>query len=223
MKLFGVSLSPYYERNMILLSLKGAVDKVEAGGVPEGGIRSPAHLAVNPLGHIPYLETDDGAILPEGQIIAEYLDAKFDGPAMVSDDPDKAAHEKLIARIVDVHVFRALWPLLMATAWGRIDEKAVEESKVSLPIALDSLDHFMSDSLRASGDDWSVADCAMIPLMFSANLCCDKYGISVLGDRPKLNAWWNNAKDSDVVVESHARMQASLEAIMAMMAKQAKA
>ncbi len=90
MKLCGMHLSPYYERAYLVLEIKSAVDKVELAGMP-GAFGSDELLAESPLGKIPYLLLDDGSCLPEGQVIAEYFNAIFDGPNLEHEHPANAA------------------------------------------------------------------------------------------------------------------------------------
>lgn len=215
MKLYGVHLSPYFERAYLVLEHKNALDKVEMAGLPTGGIKSKHHLEVNPAGQIPYLIKDDGTTLPEGQLIAEYFDTMFDGPALISNDNDAATQEKLICRLVDFHMFNAMRPCLQSSVWGRHDEEAVKEAvEVLIPRALDVMENYLSDSLRAAGDDWTMADFALIPAMFHFTTFLPEFGIDGLGDRPKLNAWWENTRDHEIVERSHGRMLQVLEYVM---------
>ena len=166
MQLCGVSLSPFYERVLMVVETKGAMDKVEQPGVP-GGFKSDQHLEDNPLGLIPYLIKNDGSVLPECQVIAEYLDKVLDGPAMMPEDPDEAANVQLICRLVDLYVVKSTWPMLRALVFNNRDEEAIEQTiKVDWPAAMDSLEHYMPGTKFAAADHLTIADFALIPLMF---------------------------------------------------------
>ncbi len=73
MKLYQSFLSNYATKNRIAIYDKGlTVEFVD----PPGGLHSPEYQKINPLDKIPCLEVD-GVIIPESEIIAEYLEEKF--------------------------------------------------------------------------------------------------------------------------------------------------
>lgn len=213
MQLCGVSLSPFYERALMVVEAKGAMDKIEQPGVP-GGFKSDQHLADNPLGLIPYLIKDDGRVLPECQVIAEYLDRVLDGPASMPADAEGAADVQLVCRIVDLYVVKSTWPMLRALVFNQRDEEAINKAvNTEWPAALDMLEHFMPSAKFAAADHLTIADFALIPLMFQLQTFFVHFGIADLGDRPKLRAWWDNIKGLDIVKDSHYRMGLSFEMI----------
>ena len=213
MQLCGVSLSPFYERALMVVEAKGALDKVEQPGVP-GGFKSDQHMAHNPLGLIPYLIKDDGSVLPECQVISEYLDRVLDGPNSMPADADGVASVQLICRLVDLYVMKSVWPMLRALVFNQRDEEAIEQAvTIDWPSAMDTVEHFMPGTKFAAGDELTIADFALIPLMFQLQTFFVHFGIGDLGDRPKLTSWWNNIKDTEVVKNSHYRMALSFEMI----------
>ena len=58
---------------------------------PPGGVRSDAYRAINPLGLVPALVIEDGTVLPESDLIVEYLDERFPEPRLLPDDADRRA------------------------------------------------------------------------------------------------------------------------------------
>ena len=216
MQLCGVSLSPFYERALMVVDTKGAMDKITLEGVP-GGFKSDQHLEHNPLGLIPYLIKDDGTVLPECQIIAEYLDRVLDGPNSMPADPDDAANVQLICRLMDLYVVKSTWPMLRALVFNDRDEEAITQSiETDWPAALDILEHYMPDKKYAACDQITIADYSLIPLMWQLQTFFVHFGIMDFGNRPKLTAWWENIKDSDTVKNSNARMAQSFADIRAM-------
>jgi glutathione S-transferase len=214
MQLCGSSLSPFHERIVIGLGLKGGDSPIENAGMPHG-FKTPEHLALSPTGKIPYLVKDDGSALIEGQVILEYMDAITDGPDLMSADPATAAQQKLIARVYDLYVIRAMAPVLGALIFQQKDDAAIEKAmSEELPAALDLLDKCLEGAgTRAVGDDWSIADCVLIPMMFQLDNFMTKFGYEGFGERANLNRWWDSIKDTYTVKDSHARMLAGLQAI----------
>ncbi len=212
MQLFGVNLSPFYERVVIGLELKEASDQVEFGGLPHA-FGTPELMAASPTGKIPYFVKDDGDVLIEGQVILEYIDSVFDGVSLVPVDADAAANAKLLARIYDMYIIPAIGPMLLALIFQRRDDAAIENAlKEALPKALDLLNTCMTKvGTRAVGDDWTVADAALIPMVFQLDTLVSQFGYAGFGDRPNLTRWWNSVKDTDTAQNSHGRMMAVLK------------
>lgn len=218
MKLRGVHLSPYYERAYMVLEIKGAVGKVELAGMP-GGFGSEELLAESPLGKIPYLLLDNGECLPEGQIIAEYFNAMFDGPDLESGIPLEAAKARLVARIVDVYIAPHT-AALSRPMFGRVepDEPAIELAlSTGLPSAFDFLEKTLSGGPFAVGSALSFGDIALIPHMYFLENFLSRYDLRPLEGRPAFQTWWDSQKNTDLVVNCHARIQSSLDTVMASM------
>ena len=70
MQLYGALGSHYVARVVLYARLKG-IDLQPV--LPEGGIKSPAFLARNPLGKMPVLELD-GVCTPESAVICALLE-----------------------------------------------------------------------------------------------------------------------------------------------------
>ncbi|WP_308911972.1 glutathione S-transferase [Pseudokordiimonas caeni] len=74
MKLFVSPTSPYVRKVLIAAIELGLADKLQlvtVNTVPTK--QDPVIAAVNPLGKIPALQTDDGAVLYDSRVIVEYL------------------------------------------------------------------------------------------------------------------------------------------------------
>lgn len=216
MKLYGANLSPYYERVMMMLDHKNQMDLVTPSGVPGGAMKSPEHLAITPLGKIPFLELDCGTVLVEGQVIVEYLDQVSDGAPIVPADPLLAAKASMIARVVDVYLWTAMWSLLDHYFWKNPNPEAVEAAvQKGIPQALDMLEKIIDPKDGfAVGDTWSYADFALVPVMFQFTMIQKMVDTVGFGDRPKLTQWWDAMQKTDQMQRSHGRMQKSLEMIM---------
>jgi glutathione S-transferase len=211
MQLVGISLSPYFERAVITLDAKGALDQVELK-LPAANLGTPEAKAVNPTGKIPYLLLDDGSFLPEGQVIAEYFDDVFGGPSLMPRDPVQAAKAKLLCRTIDLYVGPHTSSLARTITRGVRDEAAIAHAlSEGLPLGIDLLESHISSDTFAVGESFSFGDVALIPHMFHFLTFLKEFNISVFEGRPKLTAWWERHKESDIVKNSHARMMASLQ------------
>lgn len=211
MKLCGVNVSPYYERVVVLLDMKGALDQIELADVP-GGFKSEEHLQLHPMGKVPFLIKDDGDSLTESQVIAEYLDYKLEGPAMVPDDLEAATQARLIARILDLYYAEAVRPMGRVAFGGEAsDEELAKARDVDIPAAFDHLEKYMGTGTRAVGDTWTIADAALISHLYWYGALMPRFGLKGFGDHPKLEAYWNNVKDTDLVKRSFERVKQSYD------------
>ncbi len=209
MKLYGVHLSPFVMRPLLVARAKGHDLALE---MPADGIKSDAYLKMSPMAKMPLL-VDGDFHLPESQVIAEYLDAALDGPPTIADDPQVAARERLLVRLADVYVV----PELGALFNGREKPEAVAPALEKLGLAMGYLEHFRTASdVFAIGDRFSIADAALIPLFFFF----DAFGrtmptAELIAVRPGLAAWWERAKASAIGARAVAEQAAGLKAMTA--------
>jgi glutathione S-transferase len=88
MKLYYSATSPFVRKCLASaheLGLRERIDLVPAAPHPVS--RDRALVAINPLGKVPTLVTDDGNVLYDSRVICEYLNALGDGHLM----PEKSA------------------------------------------------------------------------------------------------------------------------------------
>ena len=79
MRLYDLDHSPFAARVRMALYAKGLT---AATAMPPGGARSNAYRAINPLGLVPALMLDDGAVITESLVICRYLDEIGVGPSL---------------------------------------------------------------------------------------------------------------------------------------------
>ena len=99
MKLYGMNLSNFATKSRIVVYEKGAQIETVA---PPGGMKSPEYLKINPLGKIPTLDAD-GTIIPESEVINEYLEEKFPNPPLLPKSPEARAKVRLLTRFHDLY------------------------------------------------------------------------------------------------------------------------
>ncbi|MFC4347514.1 glutathione S-transferase family protein [Kordiimonas lipolytica] len=211
MQLCGHSVSPYFERVVIALDMKGALDQVELAGVP-GGFKSDEHFSLHPMGKIPFLIKDDGTSITEGQVIAEYLDRVLDGPDLTPHDFEQATQGRLIARILDLYYAEAVRPYGRLAFGGEATDAEVEKAKTQdIPAAFTYLEKYMGEGLFAVGDSWTLADAALISHLYWYGALKVRFGLEGYGRWPKLDTYWNHVKDTDIVTRSFDRVKHSYD------------
>jgi glutathione S-transferase len=88
MKLYYSATSPFVRKCLVSAHELGLRERIELlPATPHPVNRDRALVAYNPLGKVPTLVTDDGAVLYDSRVICEYLNTVGDGHLM----PEKAA------------------------------------------------------------------------------------------------------------------------------------
>lgn len=209
MHLCGASLSPYYERPNLVARFKGAEkEQIQLGGMPFE-MKSETHLALVPTGKIPFLLLDDGDVLIESQIIAEYLDAVLSGPSLMPDTPIMAAKARLICRVVDFYMAPCVERFWSNRGYSDGDRAQVLEK--DLPTAWDILERYIGDDGYAVGGEPSIADMALIPWIFHFESFVARHGDWGVGERPKLINWFAHMGSGDLAAASKERSLKSFE------------
>lgn len=211
LRLCGVSVSPYFERVFLALDMKGATKHVEYPGVP-GGFKSDEHFKNHPLGKIPFLIKEDGTSLTESQVIMEYLDSVLDGPKLVPEDPADRADASALARIFDIYFYHAQRPFGSAYFGGPDTEEDMRKAREEemLPV-LNYIEKYIGTGDRAIGDYWTTADAVLISQLYWFDRIGEKYDMPSLTDYPKLNAYWENVKVTEMARRSFERVGKSYD------------
>ncbi len=196
--LCGFAASNYYNKVKLALLEKDVPFSEELAWVGE------TDLAASPLGKVPYLKTDEGALC-ESTVMLEYIEAKYPQPALLPADPFAAAKVRELLRYLELHlelVARNLYP--EAFFGGKVSDSAKEKTAQQLEKNIAAFAKLARFSPYVAGDRFTLADCAAIvhlPLVsgatkiiygrdFLANLPVRDY-LKAVGERPsvvKVNA-----------------------------------
>lgn len=177
MKLYAVALSPFAARVRLALRIKGlAYDMVPP---PGGSTRSPEFLAINPIGKLPVLVTDDGVVIPESETIIDYLEDVFPAPSLLPADRVARARMTNAVRTFELYATPAMLRLFKQMDPAVRDTKIVEAEIGNLRNGLALTAHFVDDAIFAVGGAISKADCVVLPSLL---LCDVTAAIFDLGD-----------------------------------------
>ncbi|GGD13897.1 glutathione S-transferase N-terminal domain-containing protein [Aquisalinus flavus] len=81
MKLFGSTTSPFVRNCLLVAAHHGFGNELEVVRIDTAAERARLQ-AMNPLGKIPVLETDDGELIYDSAVICDYLDTLGDGESL---------------------------------------------------------------------------------------------------------------------------------------------
>ena len=179
LKLCGFSASNYYNKVKLALLEKGVPFEEELAWVGE------TDPAASPLGKVPYLKTDAGA-LSESTVLLEYIEAQYPTPSLLPTDPFAAAKVRELIRYIELHlelVARNLYP--EAFFGGKVSEAAKEKVGQQLEKNIAAFGKLARFAPYVAGDAFTLADCAAavhLPLVSGATKLI--YGRDFLVDLP---------------------------------------
>jgi len=127
-----------------------------------------------PIGKFPVLVDDArGVTLPESSIVIEYLDHFYPGPVrLLPDDPDQALQARLKDRFFDFYVQDQVAKIVI----DRIrppeaaDPPGVAQARAMLDTAYGILEREMESLTWATGEGFTLADCAAAPALSYAEV-----------------------------------------------------
>jgi len=212
-KLYQADLSPFAARVRIQVYAKG-LDVAFAA--PPGGLASDEYKRINPTGKVPALVLDDGSVLPESGVIAEYLEDRFPESPLRPADPKARAQMRLLIALASDSVFPALHDLYPQVLDPKArDPRVVDAGLANLAPRYDLVTRWLTPDPYAVGKQLTLADAALFPIFFFATRVHATLGAAdPTASRPALGAWWKGVQQHPVIQKVDAEMGAALAAMM---------
>jgi glutathione S-transferase len=167
--LCGFSLSNYYNKVKLVLLEKGipfTEERVMTKSADE------AVLACSPLGKIPFIRTDQGALC-ESQVIVDYLEALSPNKPLTPAEPFAAAKVRELVTFIELHlelVARELYG--QAFFGGSVDDVTKERVRKLLTKHIAGFKRLAKFAPYVGGDAFTQADCSAfvsLPLVATAS------------------------------------------------------
>jgi len=170
LKLYAHPFSSYSQKVLIALYENGT-DFSYRMLSPEHPDNAVELAAIWPLQKFPVL-VDGNHTLPESSIIIEYLDLHYPvASRLIPTDSEQALDVRFMDRFFDNYVMAPMQTIVgdHLRPRDRRDPHGVEHSRKLLDGAYAWLEGRMSDRNWASGDSFTLADCAAAPSLFYAD------------------------------------------------------
>ena len=170
LQLFFHPFSSYSQKALIALYENGTPFTARVLS-PEDPTTGAEFAARWPIKRFPILVDGERTIL-EASAVIEYLDAAHPGPARLIPQAALAAVDvRMMDRVFDNYVSTPQQKLVhdALRAPGARDAQGVAEARTMLETAYAWLDERMAGRAWASGDAFSLADCAAAPALFYAD------------------------------------------------------
>ena len=155
--LCGFTISNYYNKVKLALLEKGVAfteERVKTGSKEE------AVLEATPLGKVPFIRTEHGALC-ESQTILDYIEAQYPNPPLMPADPWQAAKVRELITFIDLHlelVARELYP--KAFFGGEVSEANAARIRKLLEKNIAGFKRLAKFSPYVAGPTFTQADCA---------------------------------------------------------------
>jgi glutathione S-transferase len=135
---------------------------------------SAAFKAIWPIGRFPVLRDEaNDCTVPESSIIIEYLAQHYPGKTqLVPADAELARQVRLQDRFYDLYVNVPMQKVVTdkLRPSGKNDPYGVEAARTLLHTACSMIEQEMATKTWATGDAFTMADCAAAPALFYANM-----------------------------------------------------
>ena len=135
---------------------------------------SAAFKAIWPIGRFPVLRDEaNDCTVPESSIIIEYLAQHYPGKTqLVPADAELARQVRLQDRFYDLYVNVPMQKVVTdkLRPSGKNDPYGVEAARTLLHTACSMIEQDMATKTWATGDAFTMADCAAAPALFYANM-----------------------------------------------------
>ena len=176
---------------------------------------------VSPIGRIPVLDVD-GTLIPESEIISEYLDDIYPEKSMVGDTPMERAQVRTISRIADIYLMNNIFMSLSQLMTKTPNQGILDLLLGQVNRGIGALEQHIGTSNFAVGDKLTRADCTLVPALWMCQGTVPRLG----GENPipgaeKTAAYWEKIQKNEyaekIIDEMKRGMKARLDGTEAKM------
>jgi glutathione S-transferase len=156
--LHGSPISNYHNKVKLVLLEKGIPFEEK---VIEFRKKDEALLAASPLGKIPFISTEQGALC-ESQVIVDYLEQAYPNPPLLPRDAFAAAKVRELVAVLDWHLeitARQLYPSAFFGA-APLSESNAARIRREIEQNIAGLKRVLKLAPYAAGDSFTLADCS---------------------------------------------------------------
>ena len=208
MKLYSGDLSPYSARVRMQIYAKGITDITLERPANFG---TPKFREDFPIGRIPVLDIN-GDMMPESEVIAEYLEEIYPQPPMLGATPRETAHIRTIARIGDVYLMNNMFMLSPQSRAKTRNEGIVELLGGQVTRNIKALDKLIGKDGFACCGRLTMADCALVPGLFMVENVLPATGVdNPIPKNGNVAAYWTAIQTNPHAAKTLAELHRGLE------------
>ena len=212
MILYSGDLSPYSAKVRMQIYAMGVNDDVSFE-LPVVQFFSGKLKEVSPIGRIPILKTDEG-LIPESEVIAEYIDELYPQQSLVGNTPMERANIRVLSRIADTYLMDNIFLALGQMRVPEPNQAIIDLLTAQVVRGVTALEEYLTaDGYAAGGTELTRADCSLVPALYMCDRTLPRLGISnpVLG-LVKTEAYWGRIQLNEHAARVIAEMDRGLKA-----------
>jgi glutathione S-transferase len=202
MKLYSGDLSPYSAKVRMQIYAKGISDIPFER--PEG-FGTTDYWKISPLGRIPALDLG-GDIIPESEVIAEYLEELYPEPGLLGATPRERAQVRTVSRIGDIYLMNNTFLCLPQARRATRNDGVRDLLTGQVKRGIGALEHYIGEDGYAVGGRLTLADCSLVPALFMIEHVVPTFDVEAPLP-PKVAAYWTAIRQNEpaarVLVELH--------------------
>jgi glutathione S-transferase len=154
--LVGFAVSNYYNKVKLALLEKGIEFQEELNWAT----KDEATLSASPLGKVPFIRTDAGA-LSESQVIVEYLEDFHPEPALLPRDPYQRAKVRELLQFLELHVELVARRAYPQAFFGKtLPQETIDAVRRELERNVAAFGRLTRFAPFIAGETFTMADCA---------------------------------------------------------------
>ena len=208
MKLYSGDLSPYSARVRMQIYAKGITDIALERPATFG---TPQFRQDHPIGRIPVLDID-GDMMPESEVIAEYLEEVYPTPSMLGATPRETAHIRTVARIGDIYIMNNMFMLSPQSRAATRNDGIVELLGGQVVRNIKALDKLIGTDGFACCGRVTMADCALVPALFLVDNVLPSVGLdNPIPANPNVAAYWAAIQQNEHAARTLTELHRGLE------------
>jgi glutathione S-transferase len=175
------------------------------------GLGTPQFRETHPIGRIPILEID-GDMMPESDVIAEYLEEIYPQPRLLGSTPRETAQIRTLARIGDIYLMNNMFMLSGQTYVTPRNEGTVDLLAGQVLRNLVALDRMIGEDGFACCSRLTLADCALVPGLFLVENVLPGAGReNPIPTHAKVAAYWAAIQTNEYAAKTLAELHRGLE------------
>lgn len=198
MKLYTGDLSPYSAKVRMQIYAMGIENDIEFTMPTE--FYQGRMNKVSPIGRIPVLETDHG-LIPESEVISEYLDELHPDKAMLGSTPAEHAEVRVISRIADIYLMNNIFMVLRQIPRETRVDAVVELLVGQVVRGIGALEEHLGEGEFAVGDQLTRADCTLVPALWMCQFTVPRLDVpNPIESTTKVAAYWEKIQKHELAV-----------------------
>ena len=211
MKLYTGDLSPYSAKVRMQMYAMGIRDDFTFD-LPLAQFFAGRLKDFSPIGRIPILETEAG-IIPESEVIAEYLDDIYPDQSMAGRTPIERANVRVISRIADIYLMNNIFMSLGQVVRETRKQDIVDLLMGQVTRGMGALEAHIAPAGYAAADILTRADCTVVPALFMCERTVPRLDVdNPIAGHSKVEDYWVRIQENEHAARVIQEMDRGLKA-----------